>query len=210
MLQRGESLVSSILKAYVIVQMIGWPYHMIFASATGFIYPLSEVIGTWTCVLSFFVLYPFGIFISFHTTIIAIMRYVFIVHGERISDVGKQRAKSLFYWLLGIVPIVMTIWLYFAAVDRDFDGYPPMNKCTGSYHKIFLLKWSFAEWSFAEPQSVWLARCGGWPKGNESLFVAITKIFRCGANSILGHFLLLSNVFDGFLYYRTWTHILKT
>ena len=204
MLQRGESLVSSILKAYVILQMICWPYHMIFASVTDFIYPLSEVLGTWTCVLSFFVMYPFGLFISFHTTIIAIMRYVFIVHDERIANFGKQRAKSLFYWILGIVPIVMTIWLYFGAVDRDFDGYPPMNKCTGSYHKIFFIKWSFAE-----PQPVWLARCGGHPKDSESLFVAITKFFQCRASSSLS-VLLVSNVFDGFMYYRTWTHILKT
>ena len=138
------------------------------------------------------------------------MRYVFIVHDDSIAESGKQRAKSLFYWLLGSVPIVLTIWLYFGAADRDFDPYPSMNKCTGSYHKIFLLKWTFAEWSFAEPQSVWIARCGGWPKGNESLFDAITKIFRCGAGAVLGHFLLLSNVFDGFIYYRTWKHILKT
>ena len=52
---------------------------------------------------------PGFIFISFHTTIIAIMRYVFIVHDERVGDFEKERAKSLFYLILGIVPIAMTI-----------------------------------------------------------------------------------------------------
>ena len=178
---------------------------MIFATATDFIYPLSDVLGTWSCVLSFFVLYPCAIFISFHTTVIAIMRYIFIVHDEGVADFGKQRAKSLFYWLLGIFPIAMTIWLYFGAIDRDYDGYPPMNKCTGSYHKIFLLNWSYEE-----PDDVWVARCGGHcSDNNEGLAVCISKFFRCGASAYL-FILLLSNVLDGFIYYRTWRHILKT
>ena len=127
MLKRGENLVTSILKAYVIVQMVYFPYHTIFATANDFIYPLSEVLGSWSCVLSFFVLYPCGIFIVLHTTVIASMRYLFIVHDERVATFGKHRAQSLFYWLLGIVPIGMTIWLYFGAVDRDFDGRPPQS-----------------------------------------------------------------------------------
>ena len=204
MLQRGESLVSSILKAYVIVQMICFPYLVVLHTATDFIYPLSEVLGPWSCVLSYFVLYPSCIFVAFHTTIIAVMRYIFIVHDERVADFGKQRAKSLFYWLLGIVPIAMTIWLYFGAIDRDFDGYAPINKCFGSYHKIFLLIWSYDE-----PEDVWAARCGGWPEDNEGLTVGIVKFFRCGASSIVLT-LLLSNLFDGIIYYRTWTHIIKT
>ena len=63
MLKRGESLVSFILKAYVIVQMLWFPHHIIFVAANHFIYPLSEVIGSWYCVLAFFVIYP-GVILS--------------------------------------------------------------------------------------------------------------------------------------------------
>ena len=82
------------------------------------------------------------------------MRYIFIVHDERVARFGKQRAEHLFYGILGIVPILMSVWLYFGAADRDFDGSDAINKCNGSYDKIFLLKWGFAE-----RQDVWNARC---------------------------------------------------
>ena len=106
-----------------------------------------------------------------------------------------------FYCLLGIVPIVLSIWLYLGAVDRDFDGSPFVNKCNGSYHKIFLLKWGFSEY-----KDVWQARCGNT---NDIGGLAYAKLYiQCGASSFL--LVLLSlNLFEGFIYYRTWKHILK-
>ena len=82
------------------------------------------------------------------------MRYMFIVHEERVASFGKQRAKTVFHCILGFVPIFTTIWLYFGAADRDIDLSPAINKCNGNYDKIFHLKQSFTE-----PQSVWDARC---------------------------------------------------
>ena len=117
MLKRADNLVSGILKAYVLVQTIYWPFCIIFGSATDFIHPLSDVVGPWSCVLGYFVIWLSVIFISFHITVIAIMRYIFIVYDEKVASFGKQRAKNVFYWILGTVPIVLTIWLYFGAVD---------------------------------------------------------------------------------------------
>ena len=209
MLKRGDNLVSFILKAYVIVQMIHFPLDCIFRHATDFIYPLSEVFGSWFCVLFYFLKWPCIIFISFHTTVIAIMRYIFVVHDERVANFGKQRAQHLFYWLLGIVPIVLTVWLYLGANDREFDGMPALNKCNGSHHKIFLLKWGFAG-----RQSVWYARCGvqcyaSVNFDNPASILAILELIQCIASFSL-MILLTSNIFEGFIYYRLWAHILKT
>ena len=89
MLKREENLISSILKAYVVVQMIFWPFMITFESATYFIYPLSEVTGSWFCVFGFFLVYPSFIFISFQTSVMCIMRYAFIVHEES-TDSGEH------------------------------------------------------------------------------------------------------------------------
>ena len=133
------------------------------------------------------------------------MRYIFIVHDESVARFGKQRAEKIFHWVLGIVPIVMTVWLYLGAADRDFDGLTAMNKCIGSYHKIFLLKWGFAE-----RRSIWDARCKGQKiDGGEASAIEIVEFIQCRASSILLT-LLLSNIFEGFIYYRMWAHILKT
>ena len=204
MLKRRDSLVSRILKAYVIVQVIVMPSFCIFYSANNFMYPFSEIFGSWFCVAAYFLIVPGMVFISFHTTIIAIMRYLFIVHDEKVASFGKHRTEFLFYWLLGIVPIVMAIWLFFGAADRDFDGFPLMNKCTGSLDKIFLLKSGFAE-----PRSVWAARCDkqNTNEGPASA-VELLEYIQCRASSHV-LVLLISNVIDGVIYIRTWTHILK-
>ena len=77
-----------------------------------------------------------------------------------------------------------------------------MNKCQGSYHKIFLI-----HWGFSERQDVWLARCGNT---NDIEGLAYAKLFiQCGGGAIL-LVLVMLNVFEGFIYYRTWTHIMKT
>ena len=204
MLKKGDNLVSCILKAYVIIQIMFWPLGSILYCTTNFIYPLSEIFGAWFCVCWYFLLYPYLFFVSFHTTVIAIMRYVFIVHDKRIARFGKQRAEKIFHWVLGIVPIVMTVWLYLGAADRDFDGLDAMNKCNGSYHKIFLLKWGFMD-----NRGVWEARCDGQNihAGSASGLELLTYI-QCKASAVtLG--LLISNVFEGLIYLRTWTYILK-
>ena len=132
------------------------------------------------------------------------MRYIFIVHDEGVADFGKQRAKSLFYWLLGIVPIAMTTWVYLGAANRDFDGNFTINKCNGSYDKAFLLKWGFVE-----SQSIWNARCGieNISEGPASS-IELIKFIQCKTSSYL-LFFLLSNLCDGLIYYITWTYIIK-
>ena len=202
MLKREDSLVSNIMKAYVIVQMTLWPFWTTVATATYFIYPLSEVIGSWFCVFSYFLIYFGIIFISFQSTIIAIMRYIFTVHAKGVEKFGKQRTQNLFYWILGIVPILMAVWLYFGAINGNIDGLPTLNRCNGSHDKIFQLKWSFSE-----RVSVWSARCA-MDKNNQGLAPSIDliKTIQCRASAILVA-LLCSNRLDGFIYYRTWAHI---
>ena len=163
----------------------------------------DRITGSWICIFGFFVLYPGIIFINFHTTVMAIMRYTFIVHDKKVASFGKQRTKNIFHGILGFVPIFMAIWIYFGAADRDFDSVIAINQCNGSYDKIFLLLWSFNE-----PQDVLRARCG---KSHEdpSSTIELIKLIQCGTSTAL-FLLLLSNIFEGFIYYRTWTHIIKT
>ena len=131
------------------------------------------------------------------------MRYAFIVHDESVASFGKQRTMKLFHWILGSVTIVMPIWIYLGAVDQSFDGSPTISRCSGSYDKIFHLKMSFGE-----RQSVWNARCG--MKNNEypSSSIELIKYIQCAANASI-FMLLISNLLDGFIYYKLWTHIIK-
>ena len=204
MLKREENLLSHILKAYIIVQVVCWPCAITFISANYFFYPLSKATGAWFCVFNSFLLCPGIIFISFHTTIIAIMRYTFIVHDEKVCSFGKEHTKSAFHWTLGVVPIVLTIWLYFGAINRDIDARTAINKCNGSYDNVFHL----SSW-FDEPQNIWIAKCQAKENGEgPALFIEVINSIQCNASRAV-FVLLLSNIFDCFVYYRTWSHIIK-
>ena len=204
MLKREESLVSYILKAYVVVELIVYPFSASIASATYFIYPLSELTGSWFCVFSYFLMYPGIIFISFQATVVATMRYFFIVHRKKVGEFGRQRTQNLFQWILGMVPIIMTIWLYFGSDDWDVDGFPAISKCNGSYDRIFHLKWSYAE-----PKSILRARCGMYKNDEGPIsYIHLLKWIQCAASTVL-FIVLLTNILDGFIYYRTWKHIIK-
>ena len=45
----------------------------------------------------------------FHSMIVAIMRYSFIVHHERIMVFGKDEAKAMFYHISVIIPIIFGV-----------------------------------------------------------------------------------------------------
>ena len=204
MLKREANLVSNILKAYVVFQLIIWPFSTGIISATSFIYPLCEITGSWLCEFTYFLMFPSIYFISFQATVIATMRYFFIVHHERVVEFGKQRTQNLFQWILGIVPIVMTIWLYFGSEDTDLTKVMVINRCRGSYDKIFHLNWSYTE-----RKSILEARCGMYNNDEgTAYYIHQLKWIQCTASTILS-LVLLTNILDGFIYYRIWKHITK-
>ena len=149
-------------------------------------------------------MYPSIYFISFQATVVATMRYFFIVHREKVGEFGKQRTQNLFQWILGTVPIVMTTWLYFGADDRDFTMAMSVNKCRGSYDKIFHLNWSYTE-----RRDILAARCGTYNNDEDTAsYIPPLKWIQCTAITVLS-LVLLTNIVDGFIYYRIWKHITK-
>ena len=48
-------------------------------------------------------------YFSFNTFVVAIMRYTFIVHQQRVMTFGKKRAKTLFYYMSIIIPIIFGV-----------------------------------------------------------------------------------------------------
>ena len=204
MLKRENNLVSNILKAYTVVQLIFWPFTTIIVSATYFTYPLSEITGSWFCEISYFLMFPSIYFISFQATVVATMRYFFIVHREKVGEFGKKRTQNIFQWILGIVPIGMTLWLYFGSVNRDYTTTMVINKCRGSFDKVFHMKWSYGE-----RKSIQGARCGMYDSNEGPVtYIHVLKWIQCTASTILS-ILVVTNIHDGFIYYRTWKHIKK-
>ena len=135
---RETGLVMDVLKVFLCVQMVYWPGATIFAASTEFIYPIGNLLGSWFCVAEYFWLVTGMTFILFHSFVVGLMRYVFVVHEEKIISFGKQRAKGIFYCFAILVPCALAIWGFIN--KRDTSTISSLNKCKGNHHNIFLLE----------------------------------------------------------------------
>ena len=91
LIKKENGLVKEVTMICTITSMIVWPFWVIFTSATDFVHPINEVVGKWFCTLSnLFMFYSFSI-ISFNSFIVAAMRYLFIVHKEKVENLDSAQ-----------------------------------------------------------------------------------------------------------------------
>ena len=194
MAKKEKGACENIIKLFVYVQMVYWPLEVVFITTTDWIHPLHEIFGSaWICDLFFFVKYSALNIILFHSFIVALVRYLFIIHYKFVDRKGKDNIKQFFFWIIILVAFVCTLWKYFGGGELDSDPY--VNKCRGKYHVEFLKYENAMEGIKAfcdkkyDTEDIW------------SYWTAMTKRVSCIASSII--FILMGmNITEGFLYLR--------
>ena len=202
MIQKENGLVKNVTRLFVCTQMIFWPFWVFFATSTDFIHPLNQVIGQWYCTVGFFIFYILGNIIIFHSFITALMRYVFILHKEKVDKYGKEKIQKLFLLLSVLIPLLLFI---LGGVDGDeLDPMSFFNKCNGKHHRVFLI----------ETATLNVAKrnfCGLNNYDKTGSFGKLTSLFRqmsCITNKIV-QIIMGLNIVEGFLYIRTLSHVNK-
>ena len=136
MLDKENGLVKDVTKIYTVALMIGSTTISIFTASTDFLHPVNEVIGQWYCDLGWFVLYTSWFTMSFHSLIVSIMRYLFIIQEKKVEVYGKEKIRKIFHFLSFFLPLLLMIW---SITDKsDVDAMSFFNKCNGNHHKVFL------------------------------------------------------------------------
>ena len=143
-----NGLVKETTKAYVIVQMIGYPFLIAFISATDFIHPISHFLGEWFCIFAKSFGYIYLFHILQHSFITALMRYLFIVHQEWVQKHGKDRIKRIFLVIAICMPIAITAW----DTCDDFVPFLSVSRCNGIDHRNFL-KLDLKDFKFSNENS---------------------------------------------------------
>ena len=199
MAKKEKGACESIFKLFLYVQMLYWPLEVMMITTTDWIHPLNEILGgTWICDVFFFVKYSALHIILFHSFVVALVRYMFIIHYKFVERIGKDKIKKFFFWIILVVAFVCTLWKYFGGGELDSDPY--VNKCRGKYHVEFLnyenamegLK-TFCDKKY-DKEDIW------------SYWNAMAKKVSCIASSII--FILMGmNITEGFLYLRIIFHI---
>ena len=89
--------------------------------------------GEWFCYLASFILvYGFSI-VSLNSLLIAIMKYVFIVHNKKAVLYGDTKTQKLFFIIYITLPLFLAV---FACITRDFESMSELNSCFGQTEEV--------------------------------------------------------------------------
>ena len=90
--------------------------------------------GRWFCYASKMMLHYNNMIIAHYTLIVAILKYVVIVHWQWARGFGHDKVKKLFSFILGFCIPMVNILIYFT-VRPDFlwayDGHKQVDMCLG-------------------------------------------------------------------------------
>ena len=131
-------ILSEITLMFIAIQMIFHPILIFFDLAVNLMHPIEDIIGPWICTVGW-------LFYNVSTTIVlnysffaAVMRYVFVVHEDRVGRYGKEKVKRHFLYLYLAITIAKIVM-------RAVDGTSRLsfiNKCYGRDHEVFLIETS--------------------------------------------------------------------
>ena len=140
LLKKEDGILKNITRVFVLAQMIFWPTSIIMITITNFVHPIAAIINQWFCSCIWFLLYfPMNI-ISTHSFLSASIRYVFIVHYDKVRSLGKEKVKKIFLIFSMLAQLFLTLWKATDGAELDMMSY--MNKCFGRFHNVFLVETS--------------------------------------------------------------------
>ena len=200
LMKRENGVTKEITQLLVYVQLFFWPFWIVFADFTAFIYPMKDVVGEWYCYLGSFLFYFLGNIIISHSFISAFTRYFFILHQDKVNLYGKQEVKRFFLLLSVLIPLFVALWESLKGSELDSMSF--INKCHGKYHNVFLIdsstmntaKRNFCAFEFNHSGGTW------------SKILAQIRQILCISNQLI-QLILGLNVVEGFLYYKILSHI---
>ena len=203
MVNEENGLVKEVTKLYTITMMVACPFWSLFNASVDFIHPMQEVVGKWYCTIGQAIMFFSCNIISFHSFFVASMRYLFIVHEEKVNIYGRDRTKRIFLLLYFSLALIVVLWG--AAEGGELDAMSFINKCYGKDHKVFLIDKSslnVAKRNFCEHEDY------NYNGSFTDWMISWTRQLSC-ISKVLIMLLMGFNVFEGFLYFKTLSHIYR-
>ena len=107
---------------------------VVFENISNVVEVLSEYTGgVWVCYIPAF-FYSYNTMIGgFHSFSISLMKYVYIVHNEKVRDFGEEKLKKIFFWTYMFHPLLLTIP---TVILLDFEASTSLMSCFGVEAKL--------------------------------------------------------------------------
>ena len=138
MTREETGILSEITLMFIAIQMIFHPILIFFELAVNLIHPIEEIIGPWICTVGWLFYNVSTKIVLNYSFFAAVMRYVFVLHEDRVGKYGKEKMKRHFLYLYLVITIAQIVM---KAVDGT-SRLSFINKCYGRDHEIFLIETS--------------------------------------------------------------------
>ena len=200
-IKKENGLVTEVAKLYLIALMIAGPYWLLYTTTIELIYPVNEIIGDWFCRGGAFIGYLLFFILAVHSFIVSSLRYLFIVHEQRVTLYGKQKVQKLFFIFSILAPVLLMVWG--ELISSELDTMSFNNKCKGLDVKVFLIESStlnVAKRNFCE--------YGGFGEAFNGGISDTVRYISCILRQCVSLFLCF-NLTEGIIYYLTISHIIR-
>ena len=119
--------------AHSIVLIIYYSFTIPFDAIMYFVPSLSSYTGSWLCYIASFVTLYCVYAMQIHSLVVSIMKFAFIVHDEKIRELGIPKAQKIFLWINLCFPLFCTVC---AILTSDWDAFSSLNRCFGQQEQI--------------------------------------------------------------------------
>ena len=169
-----------------------------FWHLSNFIPNLSEITGEWFCYLAaFFRNYGFYS-IPPNSLLIAVMKYMFIVHHEKMMRLGERNAQKMFMCVNLIVPLVLTT---ITGVTKHFYALSTLTSCFGMREEIDEIRTKYNTWD-KNIERYFLCNLNTTEKDIlDAYTLYVIKQCLCAFKSIVV-LLINTNIPEAFFYYK--------
>ena len=106
MLQRQDLFVEKLLGCYGIFNIVCTPIVAVLLHGVIGLLPISTLVGSWFCDITFFVTYWWDYFNNCFSLCLVCLIYVGLVHERKVNYHGKQFVVNLFCGLSIIIPLI--------------------------------------------------------------------------------------------------------
>lgn len=122
-----------IYMTHSIVLIIYYAFTISFDAVMYFVPSLSSYTGIWLCYIASFVTLYCVYSITIRSLLVSIMKFAFIVHDEKIRELGTPKAQKIFLWIFVCFPL---FWTVCAILTSDWDAFSSLNTCFGQQEQV--------------------------------------------------------------------------
>ena len=200
MVRKENGLVNEVTQFYCIALITNLPICLLFMTITEFLYPLKNIMGQWICSLMRVVFYTIFNVVIFQSFVVALMRYCFIVHEEKVKSFGKKKTKNVFLFLNVFFPCLFIVWGFIQ--NQELDAFKFINSCYAIDHKVFLAE------VINETPGKHLFCVFDKTDGKYEYILTLISYISCMTKQVI-LILFGMNVFEGLIYYKIFSHITR-